>query len=377
MVHDGIATLVVLLATLAVSARAAGESFVAVSKFATPDDIARIRWDAITHIGQAINKLQVDAAGNVTPLDPATWPQQRVLVDAAHGNATKIYVGLSPTSKPDVAKFLASPTATLVAAAEKAAALAAAGGYDMVSIDIEGIKAASKGGLETFVAACGSALRKHSPPLGLIVTLYAPILVAHDSTRYNVTRLAELSDFVFIMGYDMTWLGAKPGSGAHEAGPNSPLDGLQAALDYALEVGAPAEKLLLALPMYGRVYACTGTTPPRYGNCSTATKNFQKKAIDKLAAATVGQPGCIHGWNGEAQSPFWDCPHGTNVSTTLPKGVRQQAWYDNPRSFELKIALASSNLLGGIGAWSESGLGLMTPTGTEIWDEFAAYVRGG
>ena len=97
-----------------------------------------------------------------------------------------------------------------------------------------------------------------------------PILEAEQADRYNVTRLAELADRVFIMGYDMTWLGAAPGSGAHEAGPNSPLNGLEQALKYALGAGAPAAKLILGLPFYGRVYACDGTAPPRFGNCSTA-----------------------------------------------------------------------------------------------------------
>ena len=288
-------------------------SHVAVTIFSTPAELASLRWDAITDLDQAVNKLRVDASGAITPTTPSSWPE-RSLVNAAHGNNTRIYVGLSPTSKPAAAAFLASPPSVLASTAEAAVAMAVAGGYDALSLDIEGIKAASKQGLEDFVAACAAALRKRSPPMPLIVTLYAPILVARDATRYNVTRLAELCDFVFIMGYDMTWLGAKPGSGAHEAGPNSPLNALTAALDYALEVGAPAEKLVLGLPFYGRVYSCTGTTPPRYGNCSTATKNFHKVGVDKLAAAVVGQPGCVTGWNAEAQSPFWDCAHGTAVS---------------------------------------------------------------
>ena len=60
----------------------------------------------------------------------------------------------------------------------------------------------------------------------------------------------------------------------------------------------------------------------------------------------------------------------------LPKGVRQQAWYENARSFRLKLALAAALGLGGVGAWAAGGIGLMTPDDKAIWDEFAAFVHG-
>ena len=61
---------------------------------------------------------------------------------------------------------------------------------------------------------------------------------------------AALTGTVFIMGYDMTWLGAAPGSGATMAGPNSPLDGLTRILDVALAAGTPPSSLILGLPFY-------------------------------------------------------------------------------------------------------------------------------
>ena len=39
---------------------------------------------------------------------------------------------------------------------------------------------------------------------------------------YNISRLSELADSIFIMGYDMTWKSAHPGAGKYEGGPNSP-----------------------------------------------------------------------------------------------------------------------------------------------------------
>ena len=63
----------------------------------------------------------------------------------------------------------------------------------------------SQPGYEAFVEAAHSAARDRG--LGLQVTLYAPHLLMHLTApdAYNVTRLASISDGVFVMGYDMSW----------------------------------------------------------------------------------------------------------------------------------------------------------------------------
>jgi hypothetical protein len=79
-------------------------SCVAITRFATPAEIKTLHWPAITDLGQAINKLVCDASGNVKPDDVVTWPMKH-LVDAAHGNGTRIYTALSFDSKHSAASF--------------------------------------------------------------------------------------------------------------------------------------------------------------------------------------------------------------------------------------------------------------------------------
>jgi len=80
-----------------------------------------------------------------------------------------------------------------------------------------------------------------------------------------------MADFVFIMGYDMTWLGAKPGSGAHFAGPNAPIDALEKALSLTITThGAAPSKLILGLPWYGRAFTCDGSGSPAYAGTPAA-----------------------------------------------------------------------------------------------------------
>jgi spore germination protein YaaH len=102
--------------------------------------------------------------------------------------------------------------------------------------------------------------------------VYGPKLVLNDFSTYNISRLAELADFIFVMGYDMSWNTAKMGTGALEAGPNAPLDSLKVGLLNALKTGIPPSSLVLGLPFYGRLYACDGKSPPKFGNCSCAEK---------------------------------------------------------------------------------------------------------
>lgn len=350
---------------------------VAITEFSTPQQIAQLRWDAITDLHQCINGIIVSGGGKVTAANPDTWPMKS-LITAAHGNSSNILVPVHMTNKPAAAAFLSSPVNSklLSSAAEMVVSLAIEAGYDGISIDIEGLKPESKAGLEAFVKACAAELRGKSPNKKLLVTIYAPKLLKANSiltSAYNISRLSKIADFVFIMGYDMTWLGAKGGSGATEAGPNSPLNGLSLALENSIRWGAAPQSLILGLPLYGDLYTCDGTSVPEFGNCSTTVKKM-KKSVDILAAAATGD-GCTTGFNTDAASPFFDCRHGTSIPGSGSEGVRQQGWFENLRSIAAKLGLADQRRLGGIGLWTGSGVA-NTGAGRRIWEAVAEYVRG-
>ena len=336
-----------------------------------------LRWDAITHLHQAINPLIVSAAGAVAPSTPASWPEP-LLIEAAHGNQSDILVPVHMSSKDAAELFFAKSRAEVQAGARSAVAAARSAGYDGISVDIEGLKPGSKDGFETFVAACADALAA-TPPLQLVVTLYITKLY-HPSqpSAYNLTKLAVLADQVFLMGYDMTWSGAQPGSGAHEAGPNSPLDGLSIALATAIDVlGAKPASLLLGLPLYGRLYNCDGASPPAHGNCSCATDCKQNKGISLMMAAASG-PGCSVGWEAAAATPFFDCRFGSNISSGGPPAhVRQQGWFEDGRSIAAKLQLASERGVGGVALWSAHGCPNTDGECDAIWQQIFAYVHQG
>ena len=368
-----IALLLALYCSTVLSER---RSDVAVSKFTSQADLDQLRWEAITDLHQSINGIVVSRNGRVTVADSNTWPMKSI-VDAAHGNSSNVLVPLHISSKADAAAFLSSPVNRqhLAATAEQAVSFATTAGYDGLVLDIEGLKSASKPGYEAFVEACASALHAKDPTKKLLVTVYAPQLLnnAIQWSAYNISLLSETADFVFIMGYDMTWLGAKGGSGAKEAGPNSPLDGLSAVLKNSVHRwGAAPSKLILGLPAYGDLYTCDGDSSPAFGNCSTRSQK-KKKSVDILAAAATGS-NCIQGFDPQAFSPFFDCADGAHLPGSGARGVRQQGWFENLKSMNAKLDLASSFGLGGVGLWTGGGI-VDNGQGKGIWDAFVRFLN--
>ena len=203
-------------------------SYMCLSKFTTESDLSAVRWDAITDLVQSLNTIQFSASGAIAAADPAAWPQLDIL-RWAHGNATRVTATLHPATKQEAAVFLAKPAALRQATATAVARMVVKAGYDGLQIDVEGLRTQSKAGLESFVGQCAAALSKAAAVAGrataptLSVTVYAPKLVAKDFSVYDVARLGQLANFVFIMGYDMHRLGTRAGKAWQVAGPNAPV----------------------------------------------------------------------------------------------------------------------------------------------------------
>jgi hypothetical protein len=344
-------------------------TYVCISSFSTPQELQALPWVAISDAVQSLSRLTVGANGDVLPEVPSTWPLES-LRTAAHQHGARLWVGVHVDSG-----LFTAGAPTIASAAASLAATVADASYDGFQLDVEGLHPESKAAYESFVAACARSAEEKG--VGAQVTMYAPKLLEplDQPEAYNISFLAATMP-VFIMGYDMHWLNLPAGQGWQEAGPNSPLDALTAALDRAASVGAPADSLILGLPLYGRVFVCDGDAAPAAGsrsNCSCAEKNFKKKSLDQMEPIAEQRASCFGGYDAATATPWWECPHGSGIPGIGNATARQQGWYENAKSLQTKLNLASSRGLLGAGAWAAHGIGNGSAFDETIWNLFEAF----
>lgn len=365
---------------------ATNTTHICVSTFTTNEELNNLPWSSISDLIQSISPVILDHTGAITTT-AATWPMN-TLISYAHGNSTKMWVGVHLQSKTKATQFFASAPSLLNQTAYQLVQLISDANYDGLQLDVEGLHIDSKAGYETFVSACHmacTALTHQHPakPIRLSTTLYVNILLkpASQASAYDAQYLSTLGQGLFIMGYDMTWLNAKPGHGWERAGPVAPLDGLNAALHRAITInGVDPTQIVLGLPAYGRVSTCDGdpatmATPsaPTFRNCSCTEKNFHKKSLD-IMASVVTAPGCTTGYDTTTATPYWDCPYGSNTThANNPHHLRQQGWYENVPSMTAKFNLMKQWGIPGVGLWTASGIAQSTPENSGIWELFKVW----
>lgn len=168
-----------------------------------------------------------------------------------------------------------------------------------------------------------------------------------DGRCYDYKGIADATDFVVIMSYDER----SQIFGACIASANSALSTTHAGMEGYLDLGIPADKLVLGLPWYGYDYPCLSLTedsvctipkvPFRGVNCSDAagTQHSYSDIRDLIRTSTT-----FVQWNDKLQSPFF------NYKTS--SGEQHQVWFDNTESLSLKYVLAAQFDLRGLAVWN-------------------------
>eukprot|EP00242_Pyramimonas_sp_CCMP2087_P011805 CAMPEP_0198202110 /NCGR_PEP_ID=MMETSP1445-20131203/5191_1 /TAXON_ID=36898 /ORGANISM="Pyramimonas sp., Strain CCMP2087" /LENGTH=325 /DNA_ID=CAMNT_0043872847 /DNA_START=217 /DNA_END=1197 /DNA_ORIENTATION=+ len=170
-----------------------------------------------------------------------------------------------------------------------------------------------------------------------------------DGRWYDYKGLADASDFLFVMSYDMQsqmWARCI-------AQANAPLGQSRHGLEEYLALGIPADKMILGVPWYGYRYACEGTNlSPHEDLC--AIKNvvpFRDCSCSDASGAQIPLSDIEHinfttprKWDRFSQTPY--------RNTVDTQGQLYQVWYDDVESLTLKYRLASELGLRGVGPWS-------------------------
>ena len=228
--------------------------------------------------------------------------------------------------------------------------------YDGVNFDFEDPLDNSNGdadALTNVISSTAAALKSAIAPFITISVDVAWSPNCIDLRCYNYAGIANVSDILFVMAYDMRSQVFWPNPCIASA--NSPLPSVFEGMSNWTNLGVDSSKLILGVPWYGYFYTClspTGSTDAycpiervtwRGVNCSDAVgKEYAYSDVMLYLKNNATKP---RTYNSTLQAPFFDFIDSNNGNIT-------QVWYDDPLSLQVKYDAAKASNWLGVGMWN-------------------------
>lgn len=302
-----------------------------------------IQWDLLTHI--ACFGVVLNAQGQVS--NSHGWPGNwAAVVDSAHAHGVKAHLVIIVFNADDIHSILTTYRDQAINTILEQVDL---GNADGVNIDFELPYASDREALNTFMTLLADSLHARGKELTIDVT------AVNWSDRFDPLTLAQVTDGLFIMGYDYHW------TGSDEAGPVAPLTGwgynVTGSVQYwVTQSGNARDKIILGVPYYGYDWPTVGPNP------YSSTVGSGSAVLYETAYYESQVYGLL--WDNESQTPWYHYQVGSQW---------HQTWFDNDSSLGLKYDLVNSQDLQGTGMWA------LTYDGTrpELWEAIASHFSQG
>ncbi|XP_077978224.1 di-N-acetylchitobiase-like [Glandiceps talaboti] len=170
---------------------------------------------------------------------------------------------------------------------------------------------------------------------------------------YDYKGLAEVADFLYVMGYDEQDFMNEYGQ--CEARANAPYDRTVKGIEDYFKLGIPPSKLVLGVPWYGYTYPCqslSGTTciidnEPVWPLCSEDAGD--EKHYRDVMTLFANNATTTRLWSEKYKSPYFNYVKSSDNKT-------RQMWYDDPESLTYKYQYAKQRGLRGVGPWNGDAL---------------------
>ncbi|XP_011310399.1 acidic mammalian chitinase [Fopius arisanus] len=225
-------------------------------------------------------------------------------------------------------------------------------GFDGFDVDWEypGQRGGSPQDRENYIELLKS-LRSRFDKAGLILSAAVAAAESSASISFNIPEICKYLDFVNIMAYDLhgawesvTGINAPLRAASSDTTQNKKLT-VEAAVKYWLEQGAPRDKLVLGMPLYGRAFTLTNPSDNAVGASARGAG---------AAGPYTREPGML-GYNEicEMQSQGnWNIVF--DEERRVPYAVKGDQWvgYDNIKSIREKAELVKDLGLAGAMVWS-------------------------
>lgn len=273
-------------------------------------------------------------------------PNLAVLKTAAEHHVPVMPI-VALATQPELHKLFITPTArtafitSLLSECQKY-------GYSGFQIDFENVNWTDRDLLSALVADTAEALHKERLQLTIATVPNAPgsagksnyshWLYANWRGAYDLTALAQSTDFICLMTYDQNTRWTPPG-------PVAGYPWTVENLEYALR-SVPKEKLLLGIPLYG--YHWFAGDPGKDEKPNPTAEYVGQQEIDKYLAAYHSQV-------------EWDPADRTAWFYFYNDDYREWVFYTDKRGFQERLNLVRERGLRGFCSWV---LGAEDP---EIW----------
>ncbi len=227
--------------------------------------------------------------------------------------------------------------------------------YDLdgVNVDIENVTSAEKDLYTNFVRLLSEKL-----PEGKSISVAVAPNPYHATNlwfgSYDFAGLAQYCDYLMLMAYDESYQGGAEG-------PVAGYPFVESSIKAALET-VPADKLVLGIPFYGRIWK-QGALYGGYGISNNTVENLIKEYNGRITYdyAEKSPKAVITIDPGD--------PKPKVFGKTLDAG-KYTIWYENKTSIKRKLELVGKYDLKGAGSWS------LGQESASTWDYFSMWLDG-
>ncbi|MDR9857112.1 glycosyl hydrolase family 18 protein [Paenibacillus sp. VCA1] len=266
----------------------------------------------------------IDGEGNVRSNADTAYVQK------AHARGMEVWGLLNNSFDPDITSEAMATYETRLNAINQILEFAKMYHLDGINLDFENVKTKDGENVSQFVRE----LKPLARAKGLVVSVdVTPKSGSEMWSRFLDRRsLGETADFIILMAYDEHW------ASSPKAGSVSSLPWAESAVRKILEEDeVPPEKLILAVPLYTRIWS----EEAKDGKTKVSSKAVGMKTVNEIIAEKKLKPQYLEDVK-------------QNYVEYTEDGVVKKIWIEDKTSLAERVKLAKELHLAGVAAWTRS-----------------------
>lgn len=200
-----------------------------------------------------------------------------------------------------------------------------------INIDFENVYTEDKENLVQFVKELTPIMHEQ----GLVVSI--DVTPKSTSEMWSVfldrEALGKIVDYMIVMAYDEHW------ASSPKAGSVASIPWVEKSISRIIEEdGVPPGKLILAMPLYTRLWS---ETPQADGSVKVKSKAIGMKRSDEIIAE-------------QSLKPQLDEASGQHYVEYVEEGITQRIWLEDELSIVNRVNLVHQYELAGVATWARS-----------------------